>query len=355
VFAGKKLHECPGARERIASGDSRYLNDFAQEVRRTAPFFPVIGGRARHSLQWNGYAIAKGDWVLLDLYGTDHHPDIWPRPHAFDPDRFQTMRPTAFELIPQGAGDASVTHRCPGEDMTLALIRTAVQQLTSVMDYEVPEQDLSVCKSTIPALPRSGLILGSVRRNPVGSSSSLQPRPEPSLPRPVQSQNATRSTMATPQELETKFWKALKSDMTMMLGLAGKDDGHTRPMTAQIESERGPIWFFAATDTALVRQLGQGSRAIAAFASKGHDLFATVHGHLRIDNDRAVIDRLWNRYVAAWYEHGKQDPKLALLRLDPDKAEIWIDASSLTAGIRLLLGADPKEEYKDKVAKVDLR
>ena len=39
--------------------------------------------------------------------------------------------------------------------------------------------------------------------------------------------------MPTPQELETKFWNALKSDMTMMLGLDGVEDGHARPMTAQ--------------------------------------------------------------------------------------------------------------------------
>jgi general stress protein 26 len=74
-----------------------------------------------------------------------------------------------------------------------------------------------------------------------------------------------------------------------------------------------------------------------------------------VDNDRAVIERLWNRYVAAWYEQGKDDPKLALLRLDPERAEIWEDASSLVAGIKLLLGADPKDDYKDKVAKVALR
>ena len=29
--------------------------------------------------------------------------------------------------------------------------------------------------------------------------------------------------------------------------------------------------------------------------------------------------------------------------------------SSILAGIKLLLGADPKEEYKDKVAEVDFR
>jgi general stress protein 26 len=67
-----------------------------------------------------------------------------------------------------------------------------------------------------------------------------------------------------------------------------------------------------------------------------------------------VVDRLWNRFVAAWYEHGKDDPKLALLRLDPDRGQIWLDGSSLVAGIKMMLGFDPKEDYKDNVAKVNL-
>ena len=161
--------------------------------------------------------------------------------------------------------------------------------------------------------------------------------------------------MPTPQELEEKFWKALKSDMTMMIGLNGVDDGHARPMTAQIDGARSPIWFFTAKDTAIVQNLGKGDRAIATFASKGHELFATLHGRLSLDNDRATIDRLWNRFVAAWFEGGKNDPKLALLRLDAERAEIWQDASSLFAGIKLLLGADPKKDYRDQVATVPLR
>lgn len=163
--------------------------------------------------------------------------------------------------------------------------------------------------------------------------------------------------MATPQEIEAKFWKALRSDMTMMLGLDGVEDGHARPMTAQLDGDedRGPIWFFTAKDNALVEKLAGGTgRAIATFASKGHDIFGTVHGTLTVDTDPAVVDRLWNRFVAAWYEGGKDDPKLALLRLDPERAEVWIDASSMVAGIKLLLGIDPKEDYKDKVAEVRL-
>lgn len=159
--------------------------------------------------------------------------------------------------------------------------------------------------------------------------------------------------MATPAELEAKLWKALRSDMTLMLGLTGEDDGHTRPMTAIIEeADRGPIWFFTSTDNEIVH--AGGGRAVAAFVSKGHDLFATLHGRLTVDTDPATVDRLWNSMVAAWFE-GKDDPKLRLLRLDPESARIWENAFSLVAGIRAIFGADPKEDYKDKVASVPLR
>jgi general stress protein 26 len=161
--------------------------------------------------------------------------------------------------------------------------------------------------------------------------------------------------MPDARDLEARFWKSLRSDMTMMLGLVGGEDGHTRPMTAQVEDERGPIWFFTAKDNTIVQNVGVEARAIATFASKGHDLFASVHGQLVVDNNRAVIDRLWNGFIAAWFEHGKNDPKLALLRLDPERAEIWLNGNSILAGIRILLGRDPKQDYRENVAKVSWR
>lgn len=168
--------------------------------------------------------------------------------------------------------------------------------------------------------------------------------------------------MADDTEIRAKFWAALKSDMTMMIGLEGVEDGHTQPMTAQLEDNGaddrsgGPIWFFCSKESALAQHLGDHAdhRAIATFVSKDHDLFASVHGTLSADNDRAVVDRLWNAFVAAWFEGGKDDPKLQLLRLDPERAQIWLDGSSLVAGVKMLLGADPKQDYKEKVADVSL-
>jgi general stress protein 26 len=107
--------------------------------------------------------------------------------------------------------------------------------------------------------------------------------------------------MATQDQIEARFWKALKSDMTVMLGLARTDGGKAQPMTAQIGDRqgRGPIWFFTARGVDLVQAMDSGARATLQFVSKGHDLFASLEGRLVPDNDRAKIDELWSPFAAA--------------------------------------------------------
>ncbi|MBB1089137.1 pyridoxamine 5'-phosphate oxidase family protein [Lysobacter sp. SG-8] len=161
--------------------------------------------------------------------------------------------------------------------------------------------------------------------------------------------------MTDNRELEQKLWKALKSDRTLMLGVDGVEDGHSRPMTAQIDGDTGgPVWFFVGQPNVLVDHLKSGRRAIAAFASKGHDLFASIHGNLVVDTRRDMVDRLWNPFIAAWFE-GKDDPRLVLLRFDVEHAEVWLNENNLLAGVKMLLGADPRKDYEDKVGDVDLR
>ena len=161
--------------------------------------------------------------------------------------------------------------------------------------------------------------------------------------------------MSKQAEIEAKFWKALKSDRTAMLGLTGVDEAHSQPMTAQLNEKEGDsIWFFTSTEADLVRTMGQQHRAQLQFVSKGHELFATLDGNLVIDNDRETIEHLWNPFVAAWFEGGKDDPKLQLIRFDPEDGQVWLNEHSLLAGVKMLLGRDPKKDYKDKVAEVRL-
>ena len=161
--------------------------------------------------------------------------------------------------------------------------------------------------------------------------------------------------MSNETEIRDRFWKELKSERTIMLGLDGEPGGGMQPMTALVEEEDGgPLWIFTSKESDLARAIGGGRPAHATFTGKKHDLFANVTGRLSINNDKAVIDRLWNPWVAAWFEGGKDDPKLCLLRFDADHAKIWLNATPLGAAIEWLLRRDPKESYRDKVAEVAL-
>ena len=160
-----------------------------------------------------------------------------------------------------------------------------------------------------------------------------------------------KKTMSTNAELKAKFWDTLTKERTAMLGCTGT---FPRPMTAQVEDGQSTIWFFTARENDLAEATETKSQdGLLMFTAKDHEMFATVGGTLQQDNDPAVIERLWSPFVAAWYS-GKDDPKLRLLRFDPGNAEIWQNASSLIAGIKMLIGIDPKKTFEDDVATVRL-
>ena len=152
----------------------------------------------------------------------------------------------------------------------------------------------------------------------------------------------------TESKLKEKFWDELEDSGFVMLGLHGVDDDFTRPMTANVDNEK--IYFFAARSEDLFKSLARSNRAIATFASKGHKLFASIHGSLVEDMDRAVIERLWNPIVASWYKDGKDDPDLVLLRLDAKSADVWeahTGATLKAAALKMLFNIDPGKEHQD--------
>src|SRR4051794_27236955 len=166
VWAALALHEQPDWRQRLISGDDETLRRFALEVRRLAPFFPLVIARPRRPMRVGKFRVWAGTRVLLDLFATNHDPGSWPDPGAFDPNRFDRREPGHYDFVPQGGGDHASGHRCAGEWVTSALIQTAVQMLTQVVTYSVPEQDLTVDLRRIPALPLSGFVLRDIRRVP---------------------------------------------------------------------------------------------------------------------------------------------------------------------------------------------
>ncbi|MGV0761579.1 cytochrome P450 [Tistrella mobilis] len=163
LFAALALHHHPEWRARFATGADEDLEPFAQEIRRTTPFFPAVAGRVLTPFTWRGIDFAADAWVLFDIHGTDTHPALWADPAAFRPERFRGWGGDPWRLVPQGAGLVGATHRCPGERITLELIKEAVRLLCRDLDWRLPPQDLTVDPARLPACPADGLVLADLR------------------------------------------------------------------------------------------------------------------------------------------------------------------------------------------------
>jgi fatty-acid peroxygenase len=126
------------------------LAAFVHEVRRFYPFAPFVGGQAITDLTWQGQTIPADSMVLLDVYGQNHDERLWGDLYEFRPGRFLERSVDRDELVPQGGGDPGTCHRCPGEAVTIAVLEALCRRLAE-LDYEVPEQDLSISLRRIPA------------------------------------------------------------------------------------------------------------------------------------------------------------------------------------------------------------
>ncbi|WP_182880749.1 cytochrome P450 [Microbispora sp. H10949] len=178
TFAAHAMHNWPVTRVRLNDDvDGAYAEAFAHEVRRFYPFAPFVAGKAAKDLTWKGEPILA-DWlVLLDVWGQNHDPALWPNPCSFDPQRFIGREIGPYDLIPQGGGDPATGHRCPGEPVAVGLLGALAPRLAR-LDYTLPPQDLTVSPYRIPARVADGFVLrlvgAAVHHEPVVS----RPRPQ---------------------------------------------------------------------------------------------------------------------------------------------------------------------------------
>lgn len=177
AFAAKELHDRPEWRARIAAetADRGALvggplaTAFAQEIRRTAPFVPMLPGRAIADVELDGRRVEQGGRVVLDILGTNTDDRSWDRAGEFDPERFVGV--DDYEalpaFIPHGGADVATGHRCPGEKLAIAGLAAAVSALSDPR-VEISGAGLEVNRRRLPTKPSSG---GRIRAAGAGAPS----------------------------------------------------------------------------------------------------------------------------------------------------------------------------------------
>lgn len=140
------------------------------------------------------------------------------------------------------------------------------------------------------------------------------------------------------KDIRDEFWHAMEKSPFVMIRLEG-GPGHAEPMTAQLDRDaHHAVWFYARRSN----RIAAGGRAMAQFASKGHDVFACLDGTLVEETDPARKAKHWDNAAEAWFPDGKDDPELKMLRFDIAEAEVWTADPGLVGTFKLLTGSEMK-------------
>lgn len=119
---------------------------------------------------------------------------------------------------------------------------------------------------------------------------------------------------------------------------------HTRPVqTLQVEAGQ-TLWFFTDWSTPKVSELAAQSQVSLGYADVGGNRFVAVSGAAQVLRDAEKARQLWTVEQVAYYPDGPGDPRLALLRVQIERAEYWLApgrSAYLVAAARAALTGEP--------------
>ena len=157
------------------------------------------------------------------------------------------------------------------------------------------------------------------------------------------------------QDARSELWEKIEDVRpAMMTTLEADGSLRSRPMWTQGHEIDGSLWFFTADDAPKAAEIAQNPHVAVNYAAPDKDLFVSVSGRATVVHDRARVDELWNRFAEAWFPDGPDDPHLALIRVDVERAQYWEDKKPKVlqraeVGIALVRDTPPKSGEEKKL------
>jgi general stress protein 26 len=126
-----------------------------------------------------------------------------------------------------------------------------------------------------------------------------------------------------------KLGELIKGIRVAMLTTADEEGRlHSRPMANQDDVFDGTLWFFTESNSAKVNELQRDRHVNLSYADPSDNRYVSVSGTASVSKDRDKMKELWSPLHKAWFPDGLEDPNIALLRVEVEKAEYWDSPSS---------------------------
>lgn len=98
---------------------------------------------------------------------------------------------------------------------------------------------------------------------------------------------------------------------------------NTAPMSRQEVDEEGNIWFLANLESSTCQNILSDDKVALHFSNPSNYEFICVQGVASLSSDQARIDKYWNKMMDAWFEKGKEDPCIRIIKVNPEEAQYW--------------------------------
>jgi general stress protein 26 len=97
----------------------------------------------------------------------------------------------------------------------------------------------------------------------------------------------------------------------------------TRPMVLQEVDDQGNLWFLSSAKSNKNFEIKEDNDVQLIFAKNEDIHFLSIYGQATIYKDKAHIDQVWNPVAKAWFEEGKDDPEVTVIKVTPTDAYYW--------------------------------
>jgi general stress protein 26 len=127
-------------------------------------------------------------------------------------------------------------------------------------------------------------------------------------------------------------------DIAMLCTLQ-EEEIHSRPMATSDIDEAGNIWFFTNGYAPKVDEVQNNQNITLCYSDHNDSTYVCIKGTGSLVTDRSKMEELFNPMVKAFFPKGLDDPRLALLKVEPKQAEYWDSPSSSMVRFMGMLGA----------------
>jgi cytochrome P450 len=129
------------------------LDDVVKETLRLQPVIPMVGRVLQEPMRIAGYDLPRAALVAPAIYLVHRRPDLYPEPTKFDPKRFRTFKPAAWEFLPFGGG----LRKCIGASFAIYEMKMVLATLLPRVEMFLVRTDIRPARRSITLTPSNGL------------------------------------------------------------------------------------------------------------------------------------------------------------------------------------------------------